>query len=151
MWATWTGSIQTDCQMPVTAVYMIPCGLFTCLPRGCQCVSVGSQTLTINSCCFSFLSIASVALKENREYPPRWEPSVLPLSVTSHSQSTASKCNNTCWSFQFSGIVNWRRYQSVLSFPTSFITPESADSAAKGTRMFPSHCFGWPSPFGRIA
>ena len=33
---TGTGSIHTVCQMPVTAVYQMPFGLSTCLPRGMQ-------------------------------------------------------------------------------------------------------------------
>ena len=34
MYLRGTGSSHTVCQMPVTAVYQMLCGLATCLPRG---------------------------------------------------------------------------------------------------------------------
>ena len=41
-----TASSHTVCQIPVTGVYQMTSGLFTCLPRGWQPASVGSQTRT---------------------------------------------------------------------------------------------------------
>ena len=43
MYAAGTGSSQTVCQMPVTAVYQMLFGSSTCLPRGCVPRSVGSS------------------------------------------------------------------------------------------------------------
>ena len=42
-----TGSIHTVCQMPLTGVYQMPCGLVICLPRACVSAVV-SVTPTID-------------------------------------------------------------------------------------------------------
>ena len=64
MLAALTGSSQTVCQMPLVGVYQMPCGLRTCLPRGCVPASVGSQTPTSNSFAPDLFS-ASVMSKLN--------------------------------------------------------------------------------------
>ena len=50
-----------------------------------------------------------------------------------------------------SARVKLRRYHSRSSGRTGFMTPLSADSTAKGTRISPSHVLGWASAPGRIA
>ncbi len=50
MWSLATGSIQTVCQMPDTAVYQMPLGLSRCLPMAWAPSSVGSYTPTTSSC-----------------------------------------------------------------------------------------------------
>ncbi len=46
MCSAFTCSSQTVCQMPVTAVYQMPFGSSTCLPRGASPRSVSSVTMT---------------------------------------------------------------------------------------------------------
>src|SRR3954469_14160062 len=83
-----TSSIQTVCQMPVTGVYQMPCGLRICLPTGCDPESVGSHTQTTSSWSpvgFSALEMSNV----NGSYPPLCSPTTVPLTVTLQCQSTA--------------------------------------------------------------
>ena len=50
MFALGKGSNQTVCHIPVTEVYIMPCGLRVCLPRGWPPLSVGSYTRKAISC-----------------------------------------------------------------------------------------------------
>ena len=63
-----TGSNHTVCHIPLTGVYHIPPGLFTCLPRGWYPLSVGSHTFTVNVL-FPFCK-AGVISKLNGVKPP---------------------------------------------------------------------------------
>src|SRR5690554_1699081 len=53
--------------------------------------------------------------------------------------------------FHLAGTVKARWYQSSLSLPTLFCTPERLDSAAKGTSISPSKDTGLDFPTGRMA
>src|SRR6185295_13117776 len=134
MWAAGTGSSQTVCQMPETAVYQMPLGLSTCLPRGCRPVSVGSQTATTSSCESDCGFKASVISNVNGSYPPSCVPTDLPLTKTSARQSTAPKwsSNRPPFALDAVDVGKVRRYQSRCSGVSGRFTPESADSSAKG-------------------
>ena len=71
--------------------------------------------------------------------------------MTVESQSTAPKCSSQRW--PCCGGASWkvRRYHSRCSGLTGFITPESADSTGKGTRIWPSKAAGRPPSLGRMA
>ena len=58
IWSWGTGSSQTVCQMPETAVYQMLLGSRTCFPRSCQWLSVGSQTATTSSLLFARTDLA---------------------------------------------------------------------------------------------
>ncbi|MNQ67006.1 hypothetical protein D3C85_815100 [compost metagenome] len=128
-----TGSIQTVCQIPVTGVYQIPSGFFTCFPLGCGPSLEGSQTFTVNCCVVPV--IKGVISKENGVYPPVCEPILTPFNQTSVFQSTAPKCNKIFWPFQLDSMLKVVLYQSSFLAPTSFITPDKLDSTAKGTKI----------------
>ena len=76
---------------------------------------------------------------------------LLPFTHTVVSQSTASKWRSTRLPFQAAGTSNVRRYQRRCFSSTLFITPESADSTGKGTRILPSQAVGWAASFAAIA
>ena len=136
-----TGSSQTVCQMPVTGVYQIPSGLFTCLPLGWYPSSVGSQTFTTNLL-FPLPDNAAVISKENGVKPPVWLPTFTSFTQISAFQSTAPKWSNTFLFFQATGTSNEREYHNSFFAPTLCPTPDKEDSTAKGTKICPSKCPG---------
>jgi len=123
MCAAVTGSSQTVCQIPLVGVYQIPCGLRTCLPRGCVPASVGSHTVTSNSLGSKGYR-ASVMSNPNPSYPPRCWPISLPLTHTLVSKSAAPKWSRIRRPRQERGTSNERLYQSRSFSETRFITPE---------------------------
>ena len=148
MYCCGTASSHTVCQMPLTGVYQMPSGRFTCLPRGWQPASVGSHTRTFSSLS-PFLS-AAVMSNSNGVKPPVCVPTQTPFTQTSAFQSTAPKCSSTRLPFHFGEIVKVRLYQSSFRSPRRLPTPERLDSTANGTRICPSY-FSGVSPIGRIA
>ena len=136
MCAFGTASSQTVCQIPVTGVYQIPCGLLSCLPMPWTPSFVGSQTLTTSSCLPSALT-ARVRSTVKGQYPPWWLPTLTSLRKTSARQSTAPNCRRICLPAQSAGISNVVLYHRLFFAPTDFATPESADSAQNGTRICP--------------
>lgn len=82
--------------------------------------------------------------------PPVCEPTAMPFTQTSVFQSTAPKCSSTRLPCHFPGTEKVRSYQRPFAAPGHRPTPESADSAANGTRISPSNSSG-VSPSGRIA
>src|SRR5690554_2045275 len=144
-----TGSNQTVCQIPVTGVYQIPCGLFTCLPLGWYPSSVGSHTFT-TTVLFP-LTNAGVTSNEKGVYPPVCCPTFVSFTHTSAFQSTAPKCRSTLWFFHFDGPVNSRWYHSSFSLPTLFCTPERLDPTGQGTKISPSKLARFAFPTGKIA
>src|SRR5262249_44462520 len=144
-----TFSNHTVCQMPVTAVYQMPDGSRTCLPRGCNPLSVGSHTATTISCPEPGLS-AEVMSNQNVSYPPSCFPTGLPLTQTSARRATAPTSSRVRPPGRL-GAVKVRRYHNRCSGVTGCFTPESADSTGNGTSSLPSNCEGLPSSFGLIA
>src|SRR5664279_1623894 len=122
-----TGSIHTVCQIPVVDVYQILPGAETCFPRGCETLSVGSQTHTINSWSFVFPG-NPVMSKVNGSYPPRCTPASFPSTHTFVSQSHASKFKRRCFLFHVFGMVKVLLYQRFSFSVTFFFTPDRADS-----------------------
>src|SRR5687767_5530181 len=136
--------------MPVTGVYQILPGFFTCLPRGCGPSSDGSQTRTATSCWLPFFN-AVVISKKKGSYPPWCVPTFFPFTNTSHNQSTAPKCSKVFLFLLFVTATVFL-YHSTLSLPTVFATPDSADSTANGTKILPVKPEGIVTcSFGRIA
>src|SRR5687767_2563616 len=107
----------------------MPCGFFTCFPRGWGPWSEGSQTRTL-ICCLPDLFRAVVISNEKGSYPPWCVPTFFPFTYTSHNQSTAPKCNNTALFLKLAGTVKLLSYHSTLSLPTVLPTPDKADSTA---------------------
>ncbi len=83
--------------------------------------------------------------------PPVCEPARMSFTNTSAFQSTAPKFSSTLLPFQAAGTLNVRRYQSSSFSVRPFCTPDSEDSTAKGTRIFPSIVFGSMAPAGLMA
>ena len=85
------------------------------------------------------------------DLPPVCEPARMSFTNTSAFQSTAPKFSSTLLPFQAAGTLNVRRYQSSSFSVRPFCTPDSEDSTAKGTRIFPSIVFGSMAPTGLMA
>ena len=148
----WIGTVsnQTVCQIPVTGVYQILLGTWTCLPLGCGPASDGSQTRTRIVCLSPLISSSEIS-KLNPSKPPWWLPARVPLTQTSASQSTAPKCKRVRLLVRFKDSVSCRSYQSSWSGPTVFCTPERRDSTAKGTVILPWKPASGAVPLGKIA
>src|SRR6476660_1292060 len=150
IYAALTGSIQTVCHIPLVGVYQIPCGFRICFPRGCVDPSVGSHALTRIS--FGPVNLtASVISNVNASYPPRCFPTSFPFTKTRASKSTAPKCNRMRLPSHRRGKSNVRRYHNRSFSDTRFITPDSADSTGKGTRICVENASGFSASFLVIA
>ena len=118
----------------------MPFGRVTCLPRGWLPASVGSHTRTTSSPPPSLSE--SVTSTLNGSLPPLWVTSSSPSIHTVACQSTAPKCSSTRLPVQPAGTATVRRYHSACSAVGCLPTPDSALSAANGTRILPSHFSG---------
>ena len=88
---------------------------------------------------------------ENGVKPPVCDPTRMSFTNTSAFQSTAPKFSITLLPFHAAGTLNVRRYHSSSFSVRLFCTPDSDDSTAKGTRIFPSIIFGSKAPTGLMA
>ena len=114
------------------------------MPRGMP-LPVESHTRTEREFSPPFKNL--VMSNENGVYPPVCSPIFSPFTNTSAFQSTAPKFKSTFLPFQSSGTLNLRSYHRLWSPFMDLPTPESDDSIANGTRIFPSNDFGSGASF----
>ncbi len=116
-----------------------------CLPTAWLPVWVGSHTET-TIVLTPPRSSRSVMSYEKESYPPSWTaPAWRSLTQTVVRQSTAPKCSWTRRPSQPAGTVKARRYHSLSSWVIRRWMPESADSAANGTRICSGNVVGRPA------